>query len=74
MNSEASYREVFRELTDIVNAIERGEVTVEELPDKVRRAGELMRTCKSKLDRASVEVRRVLDEYEMESATPEAYK
>jgi exodeoxyribonuclease VII small subunit len=72
MNSkEINYTEAFEELKVIVAALEQGEITVDELSGKVERAVQLIKTCKSKLDRADEDVRRILGELN-EGSTAEA--
>ncbi|MDR1600830.1 MAG: exodeoxyribonuclease VII small subunit [Tannerella sp.] len=63
MDSEITYAEAFAELTQIMNAFERDEVTIEELTGKVSRAVQLMKICKTKLDRTEEDVRHILKEF-----------
>ena len=43
------YTEAFEELQQIVREMEDGEITVDELSVKVKRATELIKICKNKL-------------------------
>ena len=59
-----SYAEAFRELQDIVTEIEQGEISVDDLSDKVKRASILIRICKDKLSRTEEDVNKILKELE----------
>jgi len=61
MTSEnPNYTEAFEELQGIVNEIENGEISVDELSDKVKRATELIRICKTKLTTTEENVNQIL--------------
>lgn len=64
MNKQPTYTEAFEELQRIVNDIEEGEITVDELSEKVKRAAELIRICKTKLTTTEEDVSRILKELE----------
>ncbi|MFP4692125.1 MAG: exodeoxyribonuclease VII small subunit, partial [Bacteroidales bacterium] len=49
MTDKPTYTEAFRELQDIVTDIEEGQIDVDVLSEKVKRATELIRICKEKL-------------------------
>jgi len=68
MKQNKSYEEAFNELQEIVQEIENGDVNVDELGEKVRRAGELMRFCREKLFKTEKEVQQVLKEFGNDSA------
>ena len=61
-NENPSYAEAFRELQDIVAEIEQGEISVDDLSDKVKRASLLIRICKDKLSRTEEDVSKILKE------------
>lgn len=44
-----TYQEAYDELTQLVEAIENDEVTLDELPGKIRRATELITVCQTRL-------------------------
>ena len=46
---EKSYEAAFEELQEIVSRIEEGDIGVDELSSKVKRAAELIAFCKGKL-------------------------
>ena len=49
MKNELLYTAAFEELQQIVRDMEAGEITVDELSVKVKRAAELIAICKNKL-------------------------
>ena len=60
MKQHKTYEEAYAELQEIVKEIENGDVNVDVLGEKVRRAGELMRFCKERLLKTEQEVQQVL--------------
>ena len=68
MKQHKTYEEAFQELQEIVQEIENGDVNVDVLGEKVRRAGELMRFCREKLFKTEKEVQQVLKEFGNDSA------
>lgn len=49
MDTAPNYTEAFDELQLIVSEIESGEISVDELSEKVKRAAVLIKICKAKL-------------------------
>ena len=66
MNNEIKYTEAFEELQGIVSEIEQGEISVDELSQKVKRAAELIKICKAKLTTTEEDVNRILRELDSE--------
>lgn len=64
MNSELNYTSAFKELQQIVSDMEDGEITVDELSVKVKRASELIKLCKEKLSSTEENVSQILKELE----------
>ena len=64
MSKEPNYTEAFEELQEIVVEIEQGEISVDELSEKVKRAAVLIKICKAKLIRTEEDVARILKELE----------
>lgn len=60
MDKKKTYEEAFEELQLIVKEIESGNIGVDALSEKVKRAGELIRFCKEKLFKTEQEVNEVL--------------
>jgi len=66
MEKKTSYTEAIGELEAIVTEIEQGEITIDTLSGKVKRASELIRICKSKLTSAEEDVNKILGEMKTE--------
>ncbi len=64
MSEEIKYTDAFDELQEIVNDIEDGEISVDELSVKVKRASELIKICKKKLTSTEEDVNQILKELE----------
>jgi exodeoxyribonuclease VII small subunit len=61
-----SYTEAFTELQAIVHDLETGEISVDQLSEKVKRAATLIRTCKEKITSTEEDVNKILKELEGE--------
>ncbi len=59
-----TYTQAKKELEEIVTSIESGELDVDALTDKVKRASELITFCKNKLTVTDKELQKILDEIE----------
>ena len=64
MSKEPNYTEAFEELQGIVLEIEQGEISVDELSEKVKRAAVLIKICKAKLTSTEEDVASILKELE----------
>ena len=64
MKNELLYTAAFEELQQIVRDMEAGEITVDELSVKVKRAAELIAICKNKLSSTEEDVNLILKELE----------
>lgn len=64
-----NYTEAFDELQHIVTEIEQGEISVDELSEKVKRAALLIKICKAKLSTTEEDVNVILKE--LDSAVKE---
>jgi exodeoxyribonuclease VII small subunit len=62
-----NYTEAFEELQLIVTEIENGEISVDELSVKVKRAAELIKICKLKLSTTEENVNQILKDIEAEN-------
>ena len=60
--STPNYTEAFEELQNIVTEIEHGEISVDELSEKVKRAALLIKICKTKLMTTEEDVNVILKE------------
>ncbi len=63
-DKEITYTEAFEELQQIVTDMEEGEIGVDELSEKVKRAATLIRICKEKLYHTETDVKQILNELE----------
>ena len=59
---EIKYTAAFEELQQIVEEIESGEISVDELSEKVKRASVLIAVCKEKLFKTEDDVNQILKE------------
>lgn len=57
-----TYSQAKQELEEIVASIESGELDVDALTEKVKRASELIAFCKEKLTKTDKELQKILDE------------
>ncbi|HNW72150.1 MAG: exodeoxyribonuclease VII small subunit [Bacteroidales bacterium] len=64
MSPKISYTEAFHELQTIVNEMEAGEISVDQVAEKVKRAAMLIRICKEKLSSTESDVNQILKELE----------
>ena len=60
MNEQPNYAEAFEELQQIVSEIEQGQISVDELSEKVKRAAHLINICKAKLSSTEEDVNKIL--------------
>jgi exodeoxyribonuclease VII small subunit len=60
MAGSTNYAEAFEELQQIVEDIENGQISVDELSEKVKRATQLIRICKAKLSSTEEDVNKIL--------------
>ncbi|MEA4980237.1 MAG: exodeoxyribonuclease VII small subunit [Petrimonas sp.] len=56
-----TYSQAKQELEKIVSAIESGELDVDALTEKVKRASELIAFCKEKLTKTDEELQKILE-------------
>jgi exodeoxyribonuclease VII small subunit len=64
MKEQPNYTEAFEELQEIVAEIEGGNISVDELSEKVKRAAFLIKICKNKLTATEGDVNTILKELE----------
>ena len=62
MSEKINYTQAFEELQTIVSEIEQGEISVDELSEKVKRAAMLIKICKNKLTTTEEDVTKILKE------------
>ena len=71
MSENYTYIDAFNELQQIVSEIEIGEVNVDELASKIKRAAELITICKAKLIASEEEVDKLLKQLDSNSTDEE---
>ena len=71
MEEKITYEEAFRELKEIVNEIEEGDISVDELSAKVKRASKLIKICKGKLTSTEEDVNKILEELQENDEIPD---
>ncbi len=69
--NQLSYKQALEELENIVAEIENGEIDVDLLAEKVKRATFLSQICKSKLKKTQEEMEKLLNEIEKEENEPD---
>ena len=67
MSAEIKYRKAVERLDEIIGSIENEDIDVDELSVKLKEAVELIRVCKARIDKAEVEVKKVVDDFTKES-------
>lgn len=64
MNEAPNYTDAYSELQAIVLEIEAGEISIDELSEKVKRAAFLIKLCKNKLHTTEADVNQILKDLE----------
>jgi exodeoxyribonuclease VII small subunit len=64
MTKEPTYSQAFEELQRIVSEIESGEISIDELSEKVKRSAFLIKICRQKLSATEEDVNRIMNELE----------
>lgn len=59
--TEISYQDAVREIEEIISKIESGELNVDQLTNKVKRASLLLEICRKKLKTVDEEISRIID-------------
>jgi len=62
MDKKLTYNESIERLRAIVSNIEKGELDIDELSEKVKEANQLIKVCKEKLTKADEEIKKILEE------------
>ena len=61
---EITYSESVKELEAILSRIEEGDLDVDVLTEDIKRASELIKSCKDKLYKTDEEIKKILDKIE----------
>ena len=62
--AEIKYSQSIKKLEEIIEKIESEEIDVDELSVSVKEAVSLIKTCKNKIEKAELEVKKVVDGFE----------
>ena len=62
-----NYTEAYEELQQLVQYMESGQINVDELALKVKRASELIKICKVKLHETEADVQKILKDLDVTS-------
>jgi exodeoxyribonuclease VII small subunit len=60
-----SFNAAMQEVEQILALLEKGDLDVDEMSEKVKRATELLQTCKQKLYQTDAEIKAVFEKVEM---------
>ena len=61
-----SYQEATAELSEILEDLQSENVDVDELSTKVKRATELIKVCRDKIQKTELEVKKIIKKFEKE--------
>ena len=67
MSKEVKYTKSIKRLEEIIHQIENEETDVDELSDKVKEAILLIKSCKEKIEKAELEVKKVVESLNTDS-------
>ncbi len=62
MNKEIKYEAAFAELQAIVRKMENDELDIDQMSEQLKRAQELIKLCKDKLNKTDEEIKKILTE------------
>lgn len=68
---DMKYTKAMKRLEEIIGDIEREEIDVDDLASRVKEAVELIRVCKNKIEKAELEVKQVVENFEEEALQEE---
>lgn len=63
--ADIKYSKAVEKLDEIIRKIESEDIDVDELSLKVKEAVELVKMCKAKIEKAELEVKKVVDDLDM---------
>ena len=64
---EIKYSKAIERLDEIISKIESDDIDVDELSTRVKEAVNLVKICRAKIDKAEMEVKQVVDDFDKES-------
>lgn len=63
--AEVKYSKALKRLEEIVQSVENEEIDVDELASRVKEAVSLIKTCKEKIEKAEMEVKQVVKDFDV---------
>lgn len=69
--AEQKYSKSIKRLEEIIEKIENEEIDVDELSERVKEAVALIKVCKGKIEKAELEVKQVVEDFETEDGEEE---
>ncbi len=66
-NKTMTYTQAYQQLQTIVSQMEKGNISVDELQDKIKQANELIQICKQRLSKVEVDVHKLIEDIEKQS-------
>jgi len=66
--AEVKYSKAMTRLEEIIGKIQNEEIDVDELSEKVKEAVTLIKTCKERIEKAELEVKHVVEDFEENKA------
>ncbi len=69
--ADLKYGKAMKKLDEIIQKIESEEIDVDELSAQVKEAVGLIKVCKAKIEKAEMEVKKVVDDFTAEEAGDE---
>ena len=64
MPEDLKYNKAMTRLEEIIGKIENENIDVDELSERVKEAVNLIKTCKNKIEKAELEVKQVVKDFE----------
>ncbi len=62
--ADVKYGKSIKKLEEIIEKIEREEIDVDELSESVKEAVALIKTCKGKIEKAEMEIKKVVEDFD----------
>ena len=62
--NKMNYTQAFEELQQIVKQMEHADISVDDLAEKIERAGVLIKICKEKLTKTEEEINKITEKFE----------
>ncbi len=69
--AQMKYTDAARRIDEIIHRIENEEIDVDELSERVKEAVGLIKLCKSKIEKAEMEVKQAVEGFDAEEASRE---